>query len=179
MKPPDGSLRMNRFVIGAAALLLVGLGIDFGIAQPQLRANRRLIALRESKLADIAQISRHQQEVRELARSLGSDDLASAMASRAAVDPLSFLGRSMERTRLTQSALSSRATTETQWLRRTSYSLRATGSYEEILQFVRLMETGPRLVSIDGLALSRIGEDGDLEGRFDLSIYEPKTGAAQ
>lgn len=57
----------------------------------------------------------------------------------------------------------------------TMFDVRATGRYDELVAFVRDMESDSRLAEVHHFVIRSPLIGSDLEGRFNLSIHDPKT----
>jgi hypothetical protein len=167
----------GRTVAGLAAILLLsGIVVDVGFVQPRLREISRLRTQMSDAKARVAQQSRQVEEVERLMRGLGVADLGEAIADQGATDPVTFLGRMIDEARLTRLELSTRASGDVGHLRRTRFSLRILGTYPRFVELVRSLEQSKRLVTIEALSLEPASEASGLEGRLDVSIYDPIPG---
>jgi hypothetical protein len=116
------------------------------------------------------------EEAQRLAASLGVNDLAEAMSGSSLSDPVTFLGGLIADSRLTRLELATHNAVNVGNLRRTRFSLRVLGTYSRILQLVQSMERSSRLVTVDAFSLQPAAESAALEGRLDVSIYDPIVG---
>ena len=53
-------------------------------------------------------------------------------------------------------------------------SVRAAGSYDQLVEFVRMLESGRRLATIESFRIKTPSKSKKLEGRFTLSLFDPK-----
>jgi Tfp pilus assembly protein PilO len=58
-------------------------------------------------------------------------------------------------------------------LRVAHYTVRVTGSYQQNLEFVRVLEADPRLVMLDSFRLEPIAGSSALEAAYDLRLVDP------
>jgi hypothetical protein len=169
-----GSSRTSA-VLGFAVLLLVaGLLVDIAFTQPRLREVRRLRLQRDELLRQLGNLENRQHEVRAIAGLLSVETLAELRATPENT-PLIFVGRLLEDSRLTRLELSAAGTSESDSFRRTRFALRVLGSYGRILEFVRTLERGPRLATVDAFAIEAATGPEALEGRLNISIYDPRS----
>jgi hypothetical protein len=169
-----GMTSLARAAPLAIGLLLAGIALDFGFAQPQRRAVESMRRQRAELLSQSAELTGRDVEERRLALYLDAEDLASALASQRGEDPVNILGAAVEKSGLQRLELGTQASAETERLRRSRLFLRALGSYGQVVSLVSSLEREKRLISIDALTVQRTLDSGDLELRVDLSIYEPK-----
>ena len=66
--------------------------------------------------------------------------------------------------------VSSPATDSSELFRRVPYTLRVTGTYEQVLNFLSAIESGPRLANITAFAFSRREATGSGGVSLDLSL---------
>lgn len=176
MTRSGGPTEAVRLAALAVILLVVGLIVDLGFAQPRLREAKRLAAERVKRLEKVHQSSQGEREVQDLARCLGAEDLATGLAALRDTDPLSRLARELDRARLTRLDLSSQPSEIIGTVFRTRYSLRVQGSYGHILDFLRVLEQGAVPLTVDALSIAQVPDSPVLEARFDLSVYSPGGG---
>ena len=164
-----------RWLLTASAILLVcGLIVDATFTRSQLEAKRQLLARREALIAELRPIQMRERKVREMAGALGAPDLATAVQALQEKDPVTYLGRMVSSSGLVGREMGTEATTEEGGLRRTRFFVRVQGSFPKIALLVRRLEEGPRLVTIDALAIQQLEEEGGgTEGRLNLSVYSP------
>jgi len=169
------STRMNLFLALAAVLLAVGLTVDIGFIQPQLRQLRQLSLQRDQLLIQIGQGMDRSRNSQTLTRLLNVSELSLLLPAETDPDPLTYLGELLNESRLTRLELTHAGRTVTDQLLRTQFMLRVTGSYDRTLNFVRAIERGPRLAVVDAFSIEAIKESQMLESRLQVSIYEPVT----
>jgi len=160
-------------VLGAAGLLLVvGLVIEMAFARPRLQEIRRLTDECASIQTRIQDQQRLEGQSRQLAVHFELPGL-SELTSRTQPDAVAFLGQALDRSGLQRLDMTTNGGEDFGRLRRSDFLIRARGNYAEIQSFVRDLESGHRLVSIDALSIKTMLESSDLEGRFNISIYDP------
>ncbi|MBA4377205.1 MAG: hypothetical protein C0395_00835 [Gemmatimonas sp.] len=161
------------FVLAAAGLLLVaGLVIEMAFARPRLQEIQRLNDECASLQSRIQDQQRLESEGRRLAVHFDVAGLAE-LTARSQLDAVAYLGQALDRSGLRRLDMTTNGGEDFGRLRRSDFLIRASGNYAEIQTFVRDLESGRRLVSIDALAIKTMLESGDLEGRFNISIYDP------
>ena len=176
MKTASASAR-GRVLAGlAGVLLLIGIVFDAGFVQPRVREIRRLRGELTSLRTQASQQGSMEGELTSLAKRLGVGDLNVAFTSYASADPVTFLGRLIGESRLTRLELSTQATTIVGQLRRTKFSFRVLGSYAQLTDLVQRLERSPHLVTVDALSIMPAVDAAGLEGRLDVSIYDPQAG---
>ena len=173
MKPVMTGASARTHVILAAVLLAAGLLVDIGFIRPGRGELARLKAAREDTRLRLGQQRALDEEAGSLAASLGVSDLAEAMSGATLSDPVTFLGGLIADARLTRLELATHASADAGSLHRTRFSLRVLGAYPRILQLVQSMERSSRLVTVDAFSLQPAADSADLEGRLDVSIYDP------
>ncbi|MBM3318923.1 MAG: hypothetical protein FJY75_13830 [Candidatus Eisenbacteria bacterium] len=170
--PPRPVSRPPLILLLAAGLLAAGLLIDAALARPRLRELRRLTERRTEVLLQMARDIERDSRARRLARLLGAEDLAAAYAAYPRGDAPSFIAQALERARLERLELTVGATVAEGRLRRADLQVRARGSYARILDLVRELEQGPRLVRIRTLMIQTEPESATLTAQWSLSVYD-------
>ncbi len=74
---------------------------------------------------------------------------------------------------LTRLGLNTTDQKRTETLTMTKFSVRASGSFAQMYDFVQRLESSSRLASIDNFLLDSPLTGENLEGRFNLTIYDP------
>jgi hypothetical protein len=172
--PP--SWRAPAWLLGATALLvLTGWVVDLGIAQPQLDQLQRLRAGRGADFNQTAAQIKELREVTDLARALGGTNLEEVFAAYPSGDPAAFIGQLVDAARLARLDLAVSSPVRLGSLRRTRLSVRVLGSYTRIIGLLTALETHRRVVTVDAFALERTNATGTLEGRLNLSVYDPEV----
>ena len=172
------SIGSRRVVMTFGAMLLLlaaGVFIDLALLKPQLAEVRRLEAERTSLLSRIDELAASSQEGHTMARALGRENLAGLMDEGMQQEAVSYIGQVLGNTRLNRLELTTTKTKEAGKFRQTQVSLRVLGRFSQILNFVKALEEGHRLISVDGLVIEEILGTRDLEGRLSLSVYDPLT----
>ena len=108
-----------------------------------------------------------------MARALGRENLTGLLDDRKRQEAVSYIGQVLGGTQLNRLELTTTKTGETGKFRRTQISLRVMGRFSQILDFVKALEKGHRLISVDGLVIEEILGTRNLEGRLSLSVYDP------
>jgi len=170
--------RLPPASIAALVLFILGIAIDQGFTRPALaeiqRLNAKLAGLREQATA----VDAREHVARQIAATLGGDDLGKALAGGENDDALTFLSRAVQRAGLTRVALNTRTTDNVGHLRRTSLSLQLTGRYEGLVNLVRAIERSPRVFTIDAVTVTREAPNEGLTFHIDLSAYDARKGPA-
>jgi Tfp pilus assembly protein PilO len=164
----------KKILIGAAmALMGAGVTIDFIWASPLLQKTRAMERQRAEALDRINSAIETQAERQALARALQVADLAELKELSDSSDPIVFLGRLLDRSGLTRLEMTSTGTNDSARLRQTGFTLRATGEFSQIVDFIRTLEQSPRLVTVDVLQIQKSVGAGILECRLSLSVFDP------
>jgi len=157
----------------ALMLLVFGVLVDFGYTKPRLDEMRRLEAERNSLLTRINELADRNSESNALARSLSRDKLEDIFDEVDGLEPVAYVGQILSATPLTRLEMTTTGTVGAGRLHRTEISLRVLGRYSHMVDFVRSLETGRRLVTVDAMIIEQVMGTRDLEGRLNLSIYDP------
>jgi hypothetical protein len=172
---------MHVFLGLAAALLAIGLVVDLGFIQPQVRQMRQLGLQRDQLLDQIGQGLDRSRQRKDLARYLNVTDLSELLNDKRESDPLAYIGARLDANSLTRLELTHAGTSAMNNLQRTQFALRVLGSYQNILNFLCDLERGSRLATVDAFTITTVRESRSLEARLNISIYEPvariKSGA--
>lgn len=169
------NLKLNKvtvFMGGAILLLVAGLVIEMGFARPLLREIAGMNEERSRMRTEILRQGELDKDGESLAAVFGLDDLAQ-LGSQPATDPLGWLGKALSDSKLVRLDLTATGAEDFGKVRRSDYTVRAKGDYPSMQRFVRRLEAGPRLVTIDAFTIKTLYDSNDLEGRFMLSIYDP------
>ena len=158
--------------VSAMALLVLGLGVHTLLNQPRMEEIAGLRERHGNLLGQATQLARVERENRDLERAYGGEGGASLLAG-AAVDPLAFISRAVDVARLTRIELGTEASGVTGDLQVTRFTLRVSGSYPHIVDFVRTLELGPRTVAVQALMIQPMADSGELEARMHVSVYDP------
>ncbi len=173
---------MSRQLIPIRALVAIVLPlvacavIDVAFTQPQLRTVKRLAAQRAELLEKLTEASERERRSKRLAQFLEVDDLTQ-LATLTGEDPLTYVASMVKAARLTQLELTAGDSGRIGSYRRARFTVRLQGSYERTLDFVRMLEEGARLASIDALVVKR-ADSRSVENRFNISIYDPVSAEA-
>jgi Tfp pilus assembly protein PilO len=160
---------------GSAAwvLLLLGLVLDLALVRGQMAELRRLRAEEARLQTRYREIRNRGAETLGLAEHFGVEDLDRLEEDYAAVDAVAFLADALSAARLRRLELGTEESSRGRHLRRTQFFLRAQGTHQRILDFIRRMEGGPRVVTLEALSIQRILGSNQLELRANLSVYDP------
>lgn len=167
----NGALTTRNVLPAVAAILVAaGLGIDLGYTQPRVREVRRLKGVQLETLNQLAQSAAQSRERKYLAKLLDRMSLPDTL-STVDEDPIEYLGHALDRAGLVQGELSTGAVLGAGSLHRARHSLQVRGGYSEILRFVRDLEMGRRLVTVEAISIVPPLDPGPLEARIDVSTY--------
>ncbi len=172
MKIRCAGTRLPVVLATAGLLLVVGLVIEMAFARPRLQEIQRLTGECASLQSQIQDQLRFESASRQLAVHFDLPGL-SELTGRSQPDAVAYLGQALDRAGLQRLDMTTNGGEDFGKLRRNDFLIRACGDYAEIQTFVRDLESGRRLVSIDALAIKSMLESSDLEGRFNISIYDP------
>jgi len=177
MKMPAFKIRL-RFDLNSAigvvfALLVAGVIVDMSVTSPRVADLRELMETRHALRSQLGEAMGSKFRENDAARALGVDNIQIAITP-SPEDPVSYLGHVIEQSGLTRLNLVSVEQDEGERLKRSEFSVRTAGSYDEIIDFVQRLETGQRLVTIDRFNFASHLVGDEIEGKFTLSIYDPK-----
>ncbi len=175
MKKTMAELRLRPFVAVAAIVLSAGLLIDALLVGSGLSEVRSLRARRDTLSRQLATNRATDEEYRELGRVLPAA-VPPADAEERPEDPLATLGRAVSLTGLQGASLAAGSISSAPRTRRQSFSLEAEGRYDQIVRFVRMVEGGSKLISIDAISIAASEGGSLLECRVDLSIHQRGAG---
>ncbi len=164
--------RIGLTAVLATAILALGLAVNLGFTRPQQEEFRRLAQQRAAARGQLAALEIQELQSRDLAAGLGGEDLRSALQAQNRTDLVGFLSNTILQSGLTRLEMSTQSSAEENHLRRTHFFLHLSGTYASTVDFVRRLEQGPRLVTIESLALEMGPEATALDVRIELSVYE-------
>jgi len=170
------STTMRTLLLVTVFLALATAAADMLLVQPGFAGFETLNARRLGLMQDVDHLLEREQEGRELARLLKLESIE-GLDGADAQDPVVFLGDCLDAAQLARLELNTESTESAGVLRRTRMTLRAKGRYEDIVTFVKLLESGSRVVTIDKVQIAQVPQTLDLEARLGLSIYDPRGGA--
>lgn len=156
----------------AALLLVVGLLVEREYAHPMLERIANLQSQRQEGWAQLRRQEDLAERSERLAARLGFETL-NELAASAEIDPVSYLGGLIEKHGLVRLDLRNMGGQAYPALHRTDLNLIVTGRYARIQDFMQDLETGRRLTSIESFTIRSRRETTDLEGRFNISVYDP------
>jgi antitoxin component HigA of HigAB toxin-antitoxin module len=167
--------KMSTMALFGAALLLLGAGlaITFLQVRPLQRETRTLMQQRESKLKDLSARQAAETEARFLAQALRVTDLDEFARLAAGPDPIVYLGQLLDESGLSREELTSNRVVDSVRVRRTEFTLRAIGQYDQVVDFLRALERGSRLVAVEIIQVEKRLVHDDLECRLQLSVFDP------
>lgn len=160
----------------AGALLLVGLVVDLGITQPRARELRALNQRRAELFEAVRQEADRGRESQMLMSWMVADSLEKRTSSDLTEGPISYVDGLLAQGDLTRLELSTLEETTRNGLQRTQLVVRVIGGYAQILDFMRGIEQGRRLVVIDAFSVEATESPRSLEARLSVSIYDPAGG---
>ena len=160
----------------AGALLLVGLVVDLGITQPRARELRALNQRRAELFEAVREEAGRGRESQMLMRWMVADSLENRSSLDLPEGPVSYVDGLLAQGDLTRLELSALEETTRNGLQRTQLLVRVIGGYAQILNFMRHIEQGRRLVVIDAFSVEATENSRTLEARFSVSIYDPEGG---
>jgi len=164
----------TRVLLGLAALgMALALVAQLTLVHPRQGELRRLSGDRQAFLTRIAQESQAIQRDLGLAPLLGVEELTDLTAQPAG-DPLTYLGDLLNSSRVTRLDITTDGIRESGLLVRTSFTVRVLGSYPRVLGFVKSLESGTRVATVDALEMEQDAAAGRLETRLSVSIWDPK-----
>ena len=163
--------RLNIALGLAVVLLAAGLIIEGTVAKPRLRRLQALDAERTRLMGEIDQQRHIEAEGRTAAALLGIDSL-DEVAGMERSDPIAYLGSLIEASGLMRLGLNTDDRDVAGTLDHQRFTLRVRGDYRALQDFVQRVESGPRLAAVDAFTISPDMDGKDLEGRFNLSIYD-------
>ena len=161
-------------IIGLVLLVLTGFIIDMGVISPKLNQIARLSQDRATLETRLGEVMNGRFREVDAERALGIDDLGAFMEGPEE-DLVAYIGRQIEDAGLMRLDLSTVEESESANVVITKFDVRVTGHYNEIVSFVKAMESSPRLAEFHNFVIQTPLVGKDIEGRFNLSIYDPKT----
>ena len=165
--------RLNIFIASAVLLMVAGLVVDNMMAAPRLREIRDLNAERGRLHSEIINQRSIEAESRHMARLLGVEEL-NQLPTRPDEDAITYLGAMLDEAKLVRLDLTTHERSDMGSLQRTSFMLRVKGDFKGMQRFVQNLEHGSRLATLDAFKIKQTLDLKELEGRFNLSIYDPK-----
>ena len=168
-----GQMRAALLLLGIATLLMiVGLAVELGMTRPRLEEIRRLEARQRTLAQQAAGEAARRQEIRDMAATLHVEDL-SELRGLADLDPVVFVGRTIQQAQLVRRELSAHEIQEDASLKRSRFYVRVEGSYARMLNFVRILEQSARPVTIEALDIKVPLGGSSLEARFEITVHDP------
>jgi Tfp pilus assembly protein PilO len=171
---PQAFTQTRSLGIALGALVVLAVAVDFAGLRPAAARIRRLEAQRAELAARVVTQSEQQRETEFLARELGSSGSTPGVQVEPVADPMTIVDGFIARRGLECTELASKPVDESGQVVRARLNTVVRGSFAQILGFVRDLEQGPRVITIDALWLEAIPGTARLEGRLSLSVYGPK-----
>jgi len=154
------------------ALFAFALTFDLGTIRSHTTALHSLQQQREQAHRDLTAQLQRRQDCRRLASLLGVDDL-SQIARPEPLGPVAYLNELLSESGVKTLDLAVTGEKRFPRLRRTDLLVRAAGDFPSLVRFVRELEQGRRLASIEDFEIQNTLDSKDLEGRFNLALYDP------
>jgi len=156
-----------------ASLLLTSLIMDFAVITPRIDRKHRLEAERSRLRTELGKTLSVKFRDADAARALNAPDLATVIAPPVE-DPVGYLGRLVDDSGLLRLALTRVNKHESANLVSTEFNVRASGRFDQLVEFVRAAESGRRLAVIEDLVVMPARSGDEVEGRFRLTLHDPK-----
>jgi hypothetical protein len=157
---------------GALGVLVLGLAVHTFLNAPRIDEVAGLQGRHANLMGQIGQLARQERENRELER-LYTASRGGGIEADGVADPLAFIGREVDICHLNRIELGTDASGTAGNLQVTRFTLRVSGAYPRIVEFIRRLEQGPRTVAIQSVAIEPMLESGVLEARMHLAVYDP------
>lgn len=169
-----GNTMRRNVLMGTAGLLFAcGLAVDrLGIG-PTLVQTRALERQRQTALSRLGTQAEADAELEVLAAGLGLPDLQGIRSLTGGLDAVVYIGGRVGEAGLRQVELTTDEVEDAGALRQTRFTLRVEGEYAAVVDLVRNLEQGPRLMTVDALKVVAGEGGGALECRLALSVYDP------
>jgi hypothetical protein len=151
-------------------LLIVGVVLDLGFTRPRVEQVNMLCARRAALEERVSELSAQAWAADRINVHLGRDATADSLA--AGDNDLAELARRIDVAGLRRLEIGVRGTEQQGHLTRARYTVRVTGAYQQILEFVRALEADRRLVVFESFHLRPIDGSRDVEGAFDLLLID-------
>jgi len=163
----------GQLLVTAALLLVVGLLVDVALTRPLLESKKELTTRRAELSAQIQPLQRMESQVEVMSAALGAPDLPKAMEALGREEPVTMIGRMVAASGLQGRELITEKTVVETGVRWTRFFVRAQGSYGQVIDFVRRLEESRQTVTVDAMAIERMGAEGSLEARLSVSVFTP------
>ncbi len=167
-------VRVSGLAMVAGGLLVVALLLQLAYVQPRLEEVRRLGAQRAGLSRQAGELDRVALEAHFLTRRLQVKDLREVLSDRHNPDPVAYVGGLLERSGLRRLELSTGSGEADSSFQRVQSTVRVMGTYSQVLDFVRALEDGAPLSSVDALSLEAVQNERMLEARFGITVYRPR-----
>jgi Tfp pilus assembly protein PilO len=172
VKTGNTAFHVNALVISATLVLVAGLAVDFFVVTPGLgevqSLNDQRLQLMKNNETNLA-LSREINQLKTLLKVDSLNDLDDLNI----VDPIAYVGLKLADTRLQRIEITTGESAVAGKLRSTRISVRVRGRYTDIVTFVRSLEMGVRLVTLDDLDVEQLELDNRLEARLNLTVLDP------
>lgn len=164
--------KLPAALAAAGLLLAIGLVVEIFFARPRLQEIRALTGECAGLQAQLQDQLRLDGRSSQLAVHFGMPDLGT-LAQPPRSDAVAYLGQTLDRSGLRRQDMTSSGGEDFGRLRRSDFVVSAHGDYAQFQTFVRELEAGQRLAVIDALSIRPLLESRQLEGRFNISVYDP------
>jgi hypothetical protein len=152
-------------------VIVVGVSVDMALVTPK---SKRLVSLEKKRKELLGQVTQVQNSERENQRLLEYLEQYGLRTSSLIIeDPTAFLGKLIEDSKLVRLELKAVDEIESANLIQTKFFLRIHGPFDPTLHFIRTLESGTRLVTVDEIKINTGLDNRNLETRMTLSIYDP------
>ncbi len=175
MSPKDRA-HLRPLLFLAVLMLLAAVAVEVGMTRPQRLELDRIAGERQRLMEELQDHQNHLRQGDELAAYLEVGNLVDLLEGVGDGDAVSYLNGKLAEAKLTQLELITEASSAYGKLHRSQFSLRLTGRYAGVLQFVRSLEQDRRLATIDAFVITEIEGSSQIEGRFNISIYDTGRG---
>ena len=165
---------LNLAAGGVVLLVVLGVLVDVAVLSPRMDELTRLTGERSDLELRLGTVVGSKFRQSDAERALRIEDLDAYLDSDVE-DVTSYIGRMITQAGLTRLELSTNKRSETDQLVRTDFSMRVNGRYDQIVEFVKIIESNERFAAIDEFSIQAPLIGDNLEGRFNLSIYDPIT----
>jgi Tfp pilus assembly protein PilO len=164
----------------ALAVLVLTLAVDLGFTKPQSEEVARLSALRDRLRQQLAMRQARDRQIEDLHDFLEEENLAGALLAAREGDPATYVAELLEQTNLVREELRHEESRETSRFRITQLGLDVRGSYEDLVAFIRTLEQGARLATIEMFMIETMAGERTRRGKamlraqITVSVLDPK-----
>ena len=163
-------------LISAVAVLVLGTGVYLGLVKPKVDEAKRLEADCDRFRTQILRQSVAGQEGDALLRFMeeGRERIGAPVDDHS--DALTYLGQLVEKARVTSLELTSAPSRSRGSAQAARLVLKATGRYDRLIEFVRLLEGSLRPARVDGFSIELDEETTTLLATFTITIFDSEEG---